>query len=188
MPSTKRTFHESFIMPYVKIWAHPTTKIMLAPNMIQAPRFIPVVEMFMALMNTFMISPTMMRNVAFLNPFQNIPFVEQAQIALSAFEEDRKHFLEMLPDGLEGFLKLLHGTAVDFRDRLLRVGDGFFDIQALAVQKLVSLLQFLVFLECAHVDGAEVFDQGAQPVAGVSHVLVGPLPFGVLDIDNELLN
>ena len=120
--------------------------------------------------------------------FQDIAVVHQFEIALPAGEEQLECLLEILADRIEGFLELLHGTAVDFQNCLLGVGDRFFDVEALPVQELVALIQFLVLFERAHIDGAEVFDHLAQPVMRLRDILVFPLPFGVRNVGHDLGN
>ena len=65
---------------------------------------------------------------------------------------------EVKIDDRERFLEFQFADFVEFRDRLVRVGDRLQKIGAFAAQKIEPLFALVVFLERHHVDRAHGLD------------------------------
>jgi len=109
--------------------------------------------------------------------FEDVGFVQKHEFGLAAFEEEGEHFLEFFLDGVEGLGEQLLGLSVEFCDGGLEVADGLVDVVLLNGEEIVTLLEFVVFLERVHVDGAHLVDFFAQ--------IVEPL-LGFFRVDFEL--
>ena len=82
----------------------------------------------------------------------------QAHFRHAAAEDCVERVGEIRVDGVEGLLEFFLGDQVEFRDGLLRVGDGLQQVVAFARQEREALLALVVFLERHHVDGAHGLD------------------------------
>src|SRR5260370_8492599 len=91
-----------------------------------------------------------------------IGFVGQTHLALTSAEERLKHFLEVRVDAFKGFLEAAARFGVEFLNGLLGIANGIEQVLPLGVQKLITLLCFLILFERLWIHGAQRFDARAD--------------------------
>ncbi len=82
----------------------------------------------------------------------------QAHFRHAASKDRVERFRKVMVDGVEGLFEFLARDQVEFSDGLLRVGDGFEQVVALARQEREALVALVELFESHHVDGAHGFD------------------------------
>ena len=101
--------------------------------------------------------------------FQDVFAFLQQQVGLAAAEELAEGFVEVRLDGFESLLEQAAAVPVDARDDVLEAGARRVQVLELRLEEGVARLEFLLFLQGAHVHGAEA----RQPFLKLPHQRLG---------------
>ena len=103
---------------------------------------------------------------------ERVALVHEDEVGLTAREELGEHLLEVHADLLEGLREEFLGGLVDAGDRFEELGLAVDEVGVLLLEELVTLLEFVEFLNGVEVDGAH----GIDPLGQFGHDQFDPLP------------